>query len=263
MTGRGDGCLVVRHRPLEDYREIARLLRDQVDLPDDPDWYATMNMVLAAASVAAREHPALAYERRLDHRSNEGAYRGGQRGARSRSTPWRLRWSAAATLRGGVFPGGTCLAFWGDDGDGAPGGGVGRGDRRTLPARSRRRHRRLPPAPSGAGGKSCRRCRRRARSSSWNTDRRRNRRMPGAETGCGSWWRNSAFAGADVLHAAFDRGWRRAVTGAAAPAPGGPVLRELAGARDPFVLSYSRSTCCARRVTRRNGCGITRSRCSA
>ena len=64
--------LLVVATALEDYREIARLLRDQVDLPDDPDCYATMNMVLAAALIAAREHPALAYERRLDQ-SNEGS----------------------------------------------------------------------------------------------------------------------------------------------------------------------------------------------
>ena len=58
--------LLVVATALQDYREIARLLRDQVDLPDDPHWYATMNMVLAAALLAAREHPALAYERQLD-----------------------------------------------------------------------------------------------------------------------------------------------------------------------------------------------------
>ena len=64
--------LLVLTTALEDYREIARLLRGQVDLPDGPDWYATMNMVVAAASVAAKEHPALAYERRLDE-SYEGS----------------------------------------------------------------------------------------------------------------------------------------------------------------------------------------------
>ena len=68
--------LLVVATELQDYREIARLLRDQVDLPDDPDWYASMNMVLAAALIGAKEHPGLAYERRLEpsrDRSTEAA----------------------------------------------------------------------------------------------------------------------------------------------------------------------------------------------
>ena len=58
--------LLVVTTAMEDYLEIARLLRDQVDLPDDPDWYATMNMVLAATTIAGKEHTALAYERQLE-----------------------------------------------------------------------------------------------------------------------------------------------------------------------------------------------------
>ena len=58
--------LLVVTTALEDYLEIARLLRDQVDLPDEPDWYASMNMVIAATKIAAKEHPALAYERQLE-----------------------------------------------------------------------------------------------------------------------------------------------------------------------------------------------------
>ncbi|MCY4484425.1 MAG: hypothetical protein OXC12_16265 [Spirochaetaceae bacterium] len=58
--------LVVVTSALEDYLEIARLLRDQVDLPDEPDWYASMNMVVAATTIAGKEHPALAYERQLE-----------------------------------------------------------------------------------------------------------------------------------------------------------------------------------------------------
>ena len=58
--------LLVVTNALEDYREIARLLSDRVDLPDDPDWYASMNMVVAANQIADKEHPSVPYERRLD-----------------------------------------------------------------------------------------------------------------------------------------------------------------------------------------------------
>ena len=51
---------------LEDYRDIARLLGDRVGLPDDPDWYASMNMVIAASQIANKEHPSIPYERRLE-----------------------------------------------------------------------------------------------------------------------------------------------------------------------------------------------------
>ena len=65
--------LLVVATALQDYREIARLLRGQVDLPDAPEWYATMNMVLAAASIGAKEHPGLAYERRMDQSNEAGS----------------------------------------------------------------------------------------------------------------------------------------------------------------------------------------------
>jgi len=58
--------LLVVTNALEDYRDIARLLSDRVGLPDDPDWYASMNMVLAASQIANKEHPSIPYERRLD-----------------------------------------------------------------------------------------------------------------------------------------------------------------------------------------------------
>ena len=58
--------LVVVATTLQDYREIARLLRDLVDLPDEPEWYASMNMVTAASLIGAKEHPALACERLLE-----------------------------------------------------------------------------------------------------------------------------------------------------------------------------------------------------
>ena len=48
--------LLVVTSALEDYREIADLLRDSVDLPDEPDWYASMNMVLSAHHLANKEH---------------------------------------------------------------------------------------------------------------------------------------------------------------------------------------------------------------
>lgn len=60
------GRLTVVATTLHDYQEIAQLLRGRVPLPDQPDWYASVNMAAAASGLGVKEHPAMPYERRLD-----------------------------------------------------------------------------------------------------------------------------------------------------------------------------------------------------
>ena len=152
--------------PREDYLEIARLLRDQVDLPDDPDWYASMNMVLAATTIAAKEHPALAYERQLEPPPD--------RSAAAALEPVRIYEGTGPLpqLRGGVFPRGARHTLRSDHGDGAVNWTFGQEDRRATGSTSKEASpataRHLRP---GAG--SCRRCRRKAMSSSCSMVTRR------------------------------------------------------------------------------------------
>lgn len=60
------GRLTVVATTLHDYQEVAQLLRGRVPLPDQPDWYASMNMAAAAGRLGVKEHPGLLFERRLD-----------------------------------------------------------------------------------------------------------------------------------------------------------------------------------------------------